>query len=154
MMMMKSASLLAFMLACASDVKALESQDRQDPQLHATLTASTPRQELPISAFAAPASLTLSLTAIDNPSSQAFSVGVGVTWRSADGSSVNEDIGNITPYPASAPGSFLLSVPQAARELLARRQGRLSLRLSLLPIAADRPLVEPLKVTVGDLTWR
>jgi hypothetical protein len=40
-----------------------------------------------------------------------------------------------------------------ARLRLARKDGRLSLRLSLLPIAADRPLAEPLKVTFGDPKW-
>lgn len=159
---MKRAGLLILLTACATDVKAPDLRDPRgprgasDPKMHAIiLTASAPRQEVAISPFAAaPTMLTIVIATIDNPSSQAFSVGAGVTWNTADAHSTDQDIGSITPFPASEPGSFLLSVPAATRELLSRNEGRSSLRLSLQPIAADRPLAEPLRVTIGDLVWR
>jgi hypothetical protein len=48
----------------------------------------------------------------------------------------------------------VLGIPDAARQLLARRDGPRSLRLALQPIAADRPLAEPLRVTLADPAWR
>lgn len=121
-----------------------------------TLTASAPRQELAISAPTptSPTTLMITVAVIDNPASQAFSVSAGVTCSGADARSTEGEIGSITPFPVSQPGRFVLSVPEASREVLGQSERRLSLRLSLQPIAPDRPLVEPLKVTVGDPVWR
>lgn len=155
--MMKRAGLLIFMLACATDVKTTEPRDHRDQTMQTvTLTASAPRQELALPAFsgANPATLTITVAAIDNPTSQGFSVGAGVTWTGADVRSIDGEIGSITPFPATQPGRFVLALPEASRELVGRSEGRLSLRLALQPIAPDRPLTEPLKVTVGDPVWR
>lgn len=123
-----------------------------------TLTAGAPRQELAIAApGAAPGTLALTIAAIDNPSSQAFSLSADVTWSKAGGAAaaaVEEPVGRVTPFPANRPGSFLLAVPDAARKLLSRCGGQLSLRLALQPIAADRALAEPLRVTIAEPAWR
>ena len=163
--MMKRAGLLMTLLACATDIKTTEPRDpREQPMQPITLTAGAPQHELAISAFSgsSPATLMVTIAAIDNPTSQAFSVGAGVTWGGVDARpdarpdtrSLDREIGSITPFPASQPGRFVLSVPEASRELIGRSEGRLILRLSLQPLAPDRPLAEPLKVTIGDLVWR
>jgi hypothetical protein len=137
-------------VACSSDVKAVGQPDSAPRAV--VLTAAAPRQDVPVSAFAvAPAMLTLVILAIDNPSSQGFSVAAAVTWRGTDERTV--ELGVVTPFPATQPGRFVLSIPEAARMLLMRRDGRLSLRLSVLPIAADRPLADPLQVTISDPAW-
>ncbi len=125
--------------------------------MHAvTLTATAPRQDLTLSPTpATPTTLTLTIAGIEDPSSQAFSVSASVVWNATSGGAPIEQIlGSITPYPATQPGSFVLDVPDAARRMLARSDGRLSLRLALQPVAADRRLAEPLRVTLADPAWR
>jgi hypothetical protein len=158
---MKLTGLLLALIACASDTRSPEPRDPGDPAhhpgqtMHVTLTASAPRQDIALSALAAaPATLTLAITAIDNPSSQAFSLGASVVWSAAGAPAIEEAIGSVTPYPASQPGSFALGVAEAASKALARGDGQLALRVSLLPIDADRALAEPLRVTLGDPVWR
>jgi hypothetical protein len=132
---------------CSSDVKAAGPTQRS-----VVLAAAAPRQAAEISAFAvAPAMLTLVIDAIDNPSAQGFSIATAVTWSGTDASAV--ELGVVTPVPDAPSGSFVLSIPEAARMLLMRRDGRLSLRLSLLPIAADRPLTAPFQVTIREPKW-
>jgi hypothetical protein len=120
------------------------------------LTAGAPRQDVALSPLpAGPATLTLTIAGISNPSSQAFSVRASVVWSGAGGTgAIEQTIGSVTPYPPTRPGSFALGVPEAARRTLARSDGQLSLRLALQPIAADRPLADPLRVTLGDPAWR
>jgi len=158
---MKLAGLLLALIACAADTRSPDPRDPGDPghhpgpTMHVTLTASAPRQDIALPAVAAaPATLTLAIAAIDNPSSQAFSLGASVVWSAAGAAAIEETIGSVTPYPATQPGSFALTVPEAARKSLARGDGQLALRVVLLPIAADRALPEPLRVTLGDPVWR
>jgi len=154
---MKLAGFLLVVLACAADTRSPDPRDPGDPtqKTHVILTAGAPRQDLALSALATPpATLTLTIAAIDNPSSQAFSLGASVMWSATGAGAIEETIGSIAPYPATEPGSFALGVPEAARRTLARSDGQLSLRLSLQPIAADRPLADPLRVTLGDPAWR
>lgn len=125
--------------------------------MHAvTLTVSSPRRDVALSPLPAGlATLTLTITRIEDPSSQAFSVSASVVWNAAAGGEpIVQPLGSVTPYPATQPGRFVLGIPDAARHLLARRDGRLSLRLALQPIAADRPLVEPLRVTLAVPAWQ
>jgi len=124
--------------------------------MHGILTTGAPRLDLPLAALPAPATLTLTIAAIDNPGGQGFSLAASVVWSSpaAGATAIEEPIGSVAPYPASNPGSFVLGVPEAARKALSRGDGTLALRLALQPIAADRPLAEPLRVTLGDPIWR
>lgn len=164
---MKRACLLIFLFARAADAQppdprylpappsALPGQASQN--MHAvTLTATAPRQDLTLSPPPArPTTLTLTIAGIEDPSSQAFSVSASVVWNAASGGApIEQTLGSVTPYPATQPGSFVLDVPGAARRMLARSDGRLSLRLALQPVAADRPLAEPLRVTLADPAWR
>lgn len=164
--MTKRTAILLALAACAADARSPDPRDPGDPgpssqpghqpgqKMH-TLTATAPRQDLAISPPPAePATLTLTITGIDDPSAQAFSVGASVVWSAPGAGAIEQTIGSITPYPPTRPGSFALGVPEAARRTLARGDGQLSLRLTLQPISADRPLAEPLRVTLADPAWR
>lgn len=121
----------------------------------AVLTASAPHQELPLTAFAtAPAGVTLTIAAIDNPSSQAFSLAASVAWTSSDGQRTVEPLRRVTPFPANRPGSFAVTLDAPVRSLLGHGDGQLALILALQPIAADRPLHEPLGVSISAPVWR
>lgn len=125
--------------------------------MHAiTLTASAPRQDVALSPLPAGLStLILTITGIEDPSAQAFSIRASVVWQAASGGEpIVQLLGSVTPYPAARPGRFVLGVPDAVRQLLARHDGSLSLRLVLQSIAADRPLAGSLRVTLTDPAWR
>jgi len=149
-------SLLASPLACAAEPGAADPKDPGDPSGHAnqmhgvTLTSAASRQDVPVSPPAGTTTLVLTLATIHNPSSQAFSLAASLAIT---GGASEEAIGSITPFPATQPGSFVLTLPEPARKALARG-GQLLLRLTLQPIAADRPLTEPLRVTVAAPAWR
>jgi hypothetical protein len=155
---MKRTGLLTFLVAaaCAAEPRATDPKDPGDPasppnQMHGiTLTAAAPRQDLEVAPPATAMSLTLTIAMIENPASQAFSLAASI----AGAGQVEAAIGSVTPFPATQPGSFVLGLPEAVRARLARATGPQTLRLSLQPIAADRPLAEPLRVTVGDPVWR
>jgi hypothetical protein len=160
---MQRACLPILFFACAADARphgpgALGDPPGQPSQnMHTvTLTARSPRQEVALSPLpAGPTTLTLTITGVEDPSSQAYSVSASVVWNAASGGGpIVQLVGSVTPYPATQPGRFVLGVPDAARHMLARRDGRLSLRLALQPTAADRPLAEPLRVTLADPAWR
>lgn len=171
---MKRTGLLLILLACAADAR---SPDPRDPEDHSgqpgqpgqdmhsiTLTAGAPRQALAIAPLpAAPTTLILPITAIDNPSAHAFSLRASVVWSNAGAGvpgapevagTIEEAVGSVTPFPSAEPGSFVLGIPEPARNLLSRREGLLTLRLTLQPIARDRALVQPLRVTLGEPAWR
>lgn len=144
--------------ACAAEPRSADPRDPGDPpsqpnQMHGvTLTPTAPRQDVTIAPAAGATTLSLTMATIDNPASQAFSLTATLTW-SGGGNTVEETIGTVSPYPATQPGSFVLTVPEAARKWLARSDGQLALRLALQPIAADRPLADPLRVTIGEPAW-
>jgi hypothetical protein len=159
---MKRTGLLMFFVgltACAAEPRSTDPKDPGDPasqpsSMHGvTLTAAAPRQELRVAPPSATTTLALTIATIDNPSSQAFSLAASMVWSSATDGPVEVSIGSVTPFPATQPGSFVLALSEAARDQLTRHGNASSLRLSLQPIAADRPLVEPLRVTVGDPAW-
>ena len=151
--------LAAGALACAAEPRSTDPKDPGDPtsqpnQMHGvTLTPTAPRQDVTIAPPAGATTLSLTMATIDNPASQAFSLTATLAW-SGGGSTVEETIGTVSPYPATQPGSFVLTVPEAARKWLGRTDGQLALRLALQPVAADRPLADPLRVTIGDPAWR
>lgn len=117
----------------------------------ATLTAAAPEQDFEVPRFAAPPRvLSLTISRIQNPSQQGFSLACSA--RGPDGGTMA--IGAVTPYPPEQAGTFTLSVPAAAEQILASKAGGAKLRLSLTPAAPDRPLVAPLEVTVSEWTWR
>lgn len=121
----------------------------------AVLTASSPRHELPLAVFAvAPTAVTLTIAAIDNPSSQAFSLAAGVVWTSRGGRRTVEPLRPVTPFPPSRPGSFVIMLDAPVRSLLGHSDGHLALQLAVQPIAADRPLAEPLRVSISAPVWR
>jgi hypothetical protein len=149
---MKALSVLAF--ACAANSQTPDQADLAMLTATTILTATAPQTDVPLKPFAsAPSTLALSITRIDNPSLQGFSVHALVAWIGADGGTQQQDLGTVTPFPSDQPGTFMLSVPAAAKLLLVRKDGSLRLRLSLVPITPTRPLVEPLKVTFGDPVW-
>jgi hypothetical protein len=144
--------------ACAAEPRSTDPKDPGDPasqpnQMHGvTLTPTAPRQDVTIAPAAGATTLSLTMATIDNPSSQAFSLTATLIWSGA-GNTVEETIGTVSPYPATQPGSFVLTVPEAARKWLARSDGQLALRLALQAVAADRPLADPLRVTIGEPAW-
>jgi hypothetical protein len=150
---------LVGLAACATEPRSTDAKEPGDPasqpnQMHGiTLTAAVPRQELAVSPPIGATTLDLTIAAIENPSSQAFSVAASLVWSSAAGAPTEVSIGSVTPFPATQPGSFVLTLPEAGRKQLAGGNSQLTLRLSLEPIAADRSLAEPLRVTVGDPAW-
>jgi hypothetical protein len=152
--------LFLFLWACAADGRPRDPGDppgQANQNMHVTtLTASAPRQDLTLSPLPArPTTLTLTIAGIEDPSSQAFSISASLVWNATSGGGpIEQPLGNVTPYPATQPGSFVLGVPDAARRMLARSDGQLSLRLALQPVPADRPLAEPLRVTLADPAWR
>lgn len=160
---MQRACLSILWFACAADAPQHDPRASGDPPGPAsqnmqtvTLTASSPRQEVALSPLpTGPTTLTLTVTGVEDPSGQAFSIGASVVWSAAAGGAPSvQPLGSVTPYPPTRPGRFVLAVPDAARPLLARPGGALSVRLALQPVAADRPLVEPLRVTLAGPTWR
>lgn len=149
---------LAGALACSAEPRSADPKDPGDPtsqpnQMHGvTLTPTAPRQDVAIAPAAAATTLVLTMATIDNPSSQAFSLSATLIWT-GNGTTAEETIGTVSPFPATQPGSFVLTVPDAARKWLARGDGQLALRLALQPVAADRPLADPLRVTIGEPAW-
>jgi hypothetical protein len=129
------------------------------------VTIAAPARDLPLPAFpSVPSVLTLPVAAIDNPTEQAFSLRVSLqAWSAASGDRLTPtgsdppasvELGSVTPYPASNPGTFVFRLPETARALITRVQGRASLTVALEPIDAARPLREPLRVTLGALAWQ
>lgn len=160
---MQRACLPILLFACVADAGAHGPRASGEPPVETrqnmhtvTLTASSPRQDVALSPLpAGPTTLTLTITGVEDPSSQGFSISASVVGSAASGGGpIVQPVGNVAPYPATQPGRFVLGVPDAARQLLARRDGPLRLRLALQPIAADRPLAEPLRVTLADPAWR
>ena len=145
--------------ACAAEPRSTDPKDPGDPasqpnQMHGvTLTPTTPRQDVTIAPAAGATTIVLTMATIDNPSSQAFSLTATLTWSGGSSGAIEEAIGTVSPYPATQPGSFVLTVPEAARKWLSRTDGQLALRLVLQPVAADRPLADPLRVTIGEPAW-
>ena len=120
-----------------------------------TLTAGAPEQDFDAPAFArAPRTLLIFVSRIDNPSNQAFTVTSSVRSSKSDGGLTTADIGSVTPYPSDHPGTFALSVSDAAKEIFIHGEGRARVRLSLRPISAEGRLAEPLHVTFSKLVWR
>ena len=161
---MKRNGLLAVLVvgacACAAEPRSTDPKDPGDPpsqpnQMHgATLTSAAPRQDVTIAPPAGATTLALTMATIDNPASQAFSLTATLIWNGGGNSgAIEEAIGTVSPYPATQPGSFVLTVPEAARKWLSRTDGQLALRLALQPVAADRPLADPLRVTIGEPAW-
>lgn len=150
------APLIAALVACAAESGSADPKDPGAPSGQPThmhgvaLTPTAPRQDLTVSPPAGAATLVLTLVTIENPSSQAFSLAASLAAQSG---AHEEQIGSVTPFPATRPGSFVLTLPEAARTSVTR-DGPLVLRLTLQPIASDRPLAEPLRVTVGAPAWR
>lgn len=120
------------------------------------VTITTPASQLPLPAFSSlPAVLELTVTAIDNPAEQAFSLRVSMQAPSPSPSGASSvELGGFAPYPASKPGTFVLRLPEAARALLQRAQANATITVALEPIDAARPLREPLRVTLGARTWQ
>jgi len=122
--------------------------------ISATLTASAPEQDFDVISFVrSPGTLAISASQIVNPLMQAFTVVASVLSSGLDGGLIAEEIGRVTPYPADRPGTFMLSVPPAARQILVGKQARLRVRLSLAPVSPERPLTEPIGVTFSRLVW-
>jgi hypothetical protein len=115
----------------------------------ARLTASAPEREFDVPRLAAPPRvLSLTVAKIRNAPGQAFSLACTAAGPP------DAAIGTVTPYPPERGGTFTLSVPPAAARLLSPEAGRGKVRLTLTPIAADRPLAPSLEVTVSELAWR
>src|SRR5262249_45358564 len=121
---------VACLAACAAEPRPTDPKDPGDPasqpnQMHGVmLTAAAPRQDVTIAPPAGATTLPLTMVTIDNPSSQAFSLAATLAWSSA-GNAAQETIGTVSPYPATQPGSFVLTIPEAARKLLSRTDGQL-----------------------------
>ncbi|HEU4881532.1 MAG TPA: hypothetical protein VFT45_04780 [Longimicrobium sp.] len=101
------------------------------------------------------------LVRVENPAGDAFSLRVRLAWG-ADGSAAFRGegvvLGTVGTYPVQAGGRFVLDVADEVRR--ARAAVRASsaetglLVLELVPIAADRPLSDALRVRVAPVVWR
>lgn len=120
----------------------------------ATLTARAPT-----TAFALPAGreigsvLVLSILRIENPERQPFSVHAVARWHEA-GHATERILGNVTPYPADNPGTFLLRVDSEVTTRLAEAIPSAVVEISIQPIASGRELRGPLTVVVATPAWR
>jgi hypothetical protein len=122
----------------------------------AVLTLAVPAQELQLPApQLPPMALRLDVTAIHNPAAQGFTLRATLIVGSTTGSepAVSFELGSVAPYPAERPGRFSLPISEAIRLLLEGPARRAVLRVQLEPIASERPLVEPLRVTLGAPGW-
>lgn len=162
---MKAFCFIGSLLACSADPRGGDLRAPIDPpgapspsdstMQTLSLTATAPQHDLVQPAIASPpTTLTLAISAIENPARQAFSLRATAHWTDASGAAIEQPIGNVTPYPATEPGSFSLGVPRDVAQQLTRANRQLTLRLALVPIAAAQPLVEPLRVVVGAPAWR
>lgn len=159
---MQRACLSILLLACVADARPSSPASGAPPgpasqTMHTvTLTARSPGHDVALSPPpAAPSTLSLTITGVEDPSSQAYAIHASVVWSAGSGGGpIVQPLGNVSPYPPTRPGRFVLGVSEAARQLLARRDGALSVRLALQPVAADRPLVEPLRVTLAAPAWQ
>lgn len=79
--------------------------------------------------------LAISLAVVENPALEAFSVRASLHWSGQGGAQRAVEIGRIVPpraqEPASAVGTFLLPLSEAARELLRQRDGKTRLHLTV-----------------------
>lgn len=149
------AGFAALALACAAEASVSVRAQPAKAMHNTSLTVGAPPRDVAVAAQSvAPTQVAIAITAIDNPSAQAFSVAAALSWVGARASEGPIALGIVTPYPANRAGTFQLAVPKPAGALLLHKDGKLSVRLTLQPIAADRPLVAPLTVTIGDLTWQ
>ena len=118
-----------------------------------TVTVTAPASELPLPAFSSlPSALALTVDAIDNPAEQPCSLRVWM--HEPPPSQRSAELGGFAPYPASTPGTFVLRLPEEARQLLERTQGLATITVALEPIDSARPLREPLRVTLGARAWQ
>lgn len=142
--------------SCAAGHEPVEPHDGTEPQgleMEVELSASAPQERLPLPAFAtAPTVLQLAITAIDNPKAQAFAVSASL--QPPGGVEGGVPIGTFAPFPVDQPGTFVLPLPAPAQEVLAGASEGLALRLALEPMLPERPLVEPLRVSLAEPTWQ
>jgi hypothetical protein len=86
--------------------------------------------------------LQVQVTQIDNPSRQAFTIVVSLVVPPLA-------VGAIAPYPPDQPSRLTLLLPPAVQAAIVAGQTPPRFRLSLQPVATDRPLVAPLQVAVA-----
>jgi len=109
------------------------------------LSLGAPTAEtVPASVSGTPQTLQLEVSRIDNPTRQAFSIAVSFM------AAAPIMIGSVALYPPDQPARLTLLVPPAAQAAIAATQPP-RFRVSLQPVANDRPLVAPLQISVSLL---
>jgi hypothetical protein len=135
----------ALVLACSAGPRAKVDEPMDvaaDPPL--VLSAQTPSGEaIPTAASGAPQTLQVQVSQIDNPSGQAFAIAVSLAGPSPLA------VGSVAPFPSNQPSRLTLLVPPAVQSAIAAGPAPPRFRLSLQPVASDRPLVAPLQMIVS-----
>jgi hypothetical protein len=119
------------------------------------LTSEALSREFPLGAVPeAPAAAEVALLRITNPSGEAFAIQVSLVPADGEGTGRIVELGSFTPYPADRTGSYLVTVPNPAKEVLKSGDPGTRVRVSLEPVAPDRPLPTPLEVVLTEPVWR
>jgi hypothetical protein len=140
--------------ACTSSSRPVEMPDAS-PRGEVLLTAEVFSKEFPLGAVPeAPSALEVVLLRITNPSGEAFSVRLSLISPGPEGATRAVDLGGFTPYPSGQTGSYLVTISEPAREILKSATSDTRLRVSLEPVAPERPLPRPLEVAVSQPVWR
>ncbi len=123
-----------------------------------TLTASTPVQNVRLPQIPSHATaLRLPVVGVENPSGQGVTILAELLWENVEAERTRSTLGGIALYPSDRPATFNLRLPEDLRKRLGSRDGEkstLNLRLTLQSPVSGRAFVEPLKVVIGEVTWR
>jgi hypothetical protein len=126
-------------------------------RLETTLTASGPTENVRLPQIPSHATaLRLPVVSVENPSRQGVTILAELVWGNVKGEQILSTVGGVALYPSDRPGTFNLRLPEDVRKRLGSNgeKGPLTLRLKLQSPVNGRALVEPLKVVIGDVTWR
>jgi hypothetical protein len=145
-------AIVVALLSCPPGGKATDVPSSGRAQI--TLTARAPDGELPLpSARVRPTALRLFVTGVENPSMQGVAIAVHLRCNGLEGRG-DHPVGAVALYPSDHPGKFTISLPAKVTELVARCKGPARLLVHLQSPVAKKPLIEPLKVTLGEPRWR
>jgi hypothetical protein len=100
--------------------------------------------------FAGAEILTLRISSIDNPRSQAFVLTVLAEPQDGD----LEEIGRVTPFPPDRAGTFTIVIPERVRSAFAKGRGQRAVVIRIDPASEEVGLESPLRVLVHSVLVR
>jgi hypothetical protein len=106
------------------------------------LSPTSPQTVFEIPAGTRVSVIRLAIRELSNPQRQAFAV--AVTLRAG---STLDALGSVAPFPVGQPATVEFGVSATASDGIAASGGTLT--VTLVPVAGDRPLSEPLSVQTG-----